>query len=69
MSKIQIFLNGEERSVPHAVDLDQLLEHFSLPKQRIAIELNNSVVRRTDWTQTVVKDTDKIEVVHFVGGG
>lgn len=69
MSEIQIFLNGEKRSVPNAIDLDRLLEHFSLPKQRIAIELNNSVVRRADWPQTVVNDADKIEVVHFVGGG
>ncbi|HQZ97591.1 MAG TPA: sulfur carrier protein ThiS [Pyrinomonadaceae bacterium] len=69
MSEIQIFLNGEKRFVPHAIDLDRLLEHFSLPKQRVAIELNNSVVRRTDWQQTVLNDADKIEVVHFVGGG
>ncbi|MEQ1607102.1 MAG: sulfur carrier protein ThiS [Pyrinomonadaceae bacterium] len=69
MPEIQIFLNGEKRSVPNAIDLDRLLEHFSLPKQRIAIELNNSVVRRTDWPRTIVNDADKIEVVHFVGGG
>ena len=69
MSEIQIFLNGEKRSVPHAIDLDRLLEHFSLPKQRVASDLNKSVVRRTDWPQTIVKDADKIEVVHFVGGG
>ena len=69
MFEIQIFLNGEKRTVPQAIDLDRLLEHFSLPKQRVAIELNNSVVRRTDWLQTAVSDGDKIEVVHFVGGG
>lgn len=69
MPEIQIFLNGEKRLVPDPIDLDRLLEHFSLPKQRIAIELNNSVVRRTDWPKTIVSDADKIEVVHFVGGG
>lgn len=67
--EIQIRLNGEKRSVPIDLDLDRLLEHFSLPKQRIAIELNDSVVRRIDWPQTIVNDADKIEVVHFVGGG
>ncbi|MFT3743988.1 MAG: sulfur carrier protein ThiS [Pyrinomonadaceae bacterium] len=69
MSEIQIFLNGEKRSVPTPIDLDRLLEHFSLPKQRIAIELNNMVVRRVDWPQTAVSEADRIEVVHFVGGG
>jgi sulfur carrier protein len=69
MPEAQIFLNGETRTVPDALSIDRLLEFFSLPKQRIAIELNNAVVRRIDWPQTVVRDGDKIEVVHFVGGG
>lgn len=69
MAAISILLNGEHREVPAEVDLDKLLELFSLPKQRVAIELNNAVVRRADWRETIVCDDDKIEVVHFVGGG
>lgn len=69
MSQIQILLNGEKRTIPKKIDLDNLLDEFSLPKQRIAIELNNSVIRRIDWPSTVVDEGDKIEVVHFVGGG
>jgi sulfur carrier protein len=66
---ISIRLNGETREVTSEITLDRLLEEFSLPKQRIAIELNQTVVRRTDWPQTVVSDGDRLEVVHFVGGG
>jgi thiamine biosynthesis protein ThiS len=69
MAAINILLNGERREVPTEIDLDKLLELFSLPKQRVAIELNNAVIRRPDWRETVVRDDDKIEVVHFVGGG
>ncbi|MBP6005199.1 MAG: sulfur carrier protein ThiS [Pyrinomonadaceae bacterium] len=69
MAPINITLNGETREVPAEVDLDHLLELFSLPKQRVAIELNHAVVRRTDWPTTEVRDGDKLEVVHFVGGG
>jgi thiamine biosynthesis protein ThiS len=69
MAPIHITLNGERLEVPAEVDLDRLLELFSLPKQRIAIELNHTVVRRTDWSTTEVRDGDKLEVVHFVGGG
>lgn len=69
MAAIQIFLNGESREVPGEVDLDHLLELFSLSRRRIAVELNNAVVRRADWRGTLVHDRDKIEVVHFVGGG
>jgi len=69
MATIQIFLNGEEHKVPGEIVLDQLLELFSLPKQRVAIELNYAVVRRTEWRSTEIRDGDKLEVVHFVGGG
>ena len=69
MAKIKIILNGEGREVPAEISLDHLLELFSLTKQRVAIELNNTVVRRAAWPETVVRVSDKIEVVHFVGGG
>lgn len=66
---INIYLNGEKREIPSDIDLIRLLELFSLPSQRIAIELNNAVVRRTDWPLSVLHEDDKLEVVHFVGGG
>ena len=66
---IKIYLNGERREISTEIDLVRLLEVFSLPSQRIAIELNNTVIRRVDWPQTILDDGDKVEVVHFVGGG
>ncbi len=69
MATIKILLNGETREAPGGINLDHLLDLFSLPSQRIAIELNKNVIRRADWPQTVVGDGDRIEVVHFVGGG
>ena len=69
MTAINIKLNGETKGIPEAINLDQLLEQFSLPKQRIAIELNGHVIRRVDWKEKTLNDGDRIEVVHFVGGG
>ena len=66
---ITIYLNGEARDIPAEIDLVRLLEVFSLPSQRIAIELNKSVIRRSDWPATLIHEGDKLEVVHFVGGG
>lgn len=66
---MKVFLNGETKDVPTELNLEQLLEHFSLPSQRVAIELNKAVVRRADWKNTDVRDSDTIEVIHFVGGG
>jgi thiamine biosynthesis protein ThiS len=66
---MKVFLNGETCEVPPDLDLERLLEHFSLPSQRVAVELNKAVVRRADWKSTRVNDSDTIEVIHFVGGG
>lgn len=64
-----IILNGEIKEIEGEVTVDRLLDLFSLPKQRVAVELNKSVVRRADWPETKVKKEDRIEVIHFVGGG
>ena len=66
---MKITLNGEIRELESEVTLDRLLELLSLPQQRIAVELNREVVRKKDWPNVVVKDSDRLEVVHFVGGG
>lgn len=66
---MKVFINGEVKNIPEGLNLDELLRHFSLPTQRIAIEMNMSVVRRKDWEKMKVNETDKIEIIHFVGGG
>ena len=66
---MEIKLNGETKTIDAEVTLDRLLDLFSLPRQRVAIEHNLSVVSRNDWPAIVVREGDKIEVVHFVGGG
>lgn len=62
-------LNGERREVADGISLAQLIETLGLAPERIAIELNQSVVRRTEWPGTELKESDRIEIVHFVGGG
>ena len=66
---MRITINGEVKELEGQVSLDRLLELFSLPSQRVAVELNREVVRRKDWETITVKDADTIEIVHFVGGG
>ncbi len=65
---MEIHLNGESRKVPEDLSIRQLIESLNLPPERIAIELNRNVIRRGDWS-TVLHDGDRVEVVHFVGGG
>jgi sulfur carrier protein len=64
-----ITINGEIKELESEVNLSRLIELFSLPSQRVAVELNREVVRKNDWDLTIVKDADRIEIVHFVGGG
>lgn len=66
---MKIFINGETKEIKEEVNLVELLVNFSLPQERIAVELNKEVVRKKDWENIRVKDADKIEIVHFVGGG
>jgi sulfur carrier protein len=66
---ITIVLNGEDRQIEQQVTLDRLLDLFSLPRQRVAVELNKEVVRRQDWGNVILADSDMVEVIHFVGGG
>ncbi|HEV7699340.1 MAG TPA: sulfur carrier protein ThiS [Pyrinomonadaceae bacterium] len=61
--------NGEVREVPEKTDLTRMIELFTLPPKRVAIEVNGEVVRRAQWSFVFVNPQDKIEVVHFVGGG
>jgi thiamine biosynthesis protein ThiS len=49
--------------------LSDLVGLLSLAPARIAIELNQSVVRRNEWPKTILVEGDRVEIVHFVGGG
>ncbi len=69
MSKILITLNGEQLTIADNIDLETLVVQLALPAKRLAVEMNGDVVRRADWPQKTVNDGDRIEVVHFVGGG
>jgi len=66
---MRIEINGEIRDVPAELDLAALLDRLSLPSRRVAVELNREVVRRSDWASRKLAEADKIEIVHFVGGG
>ncbi len=66
---MKVFVNGDEKDFSTAISLAELITALDLPVARIAIELNREVVRRSDWGSTMLKDEDRIEIVHFVGGG
>lgn len=64
-----VIINGEAREIAENSNLAQLVEMLELAASRVAVELNQNVVRRAEWQKTAVRENDRIEIVHFVGGG
>lgn len=66
---LRVQVNGEIRSVADQSTLSDLVRELSLAPARIAVELNGAVVRRDHWDETMLSEGDRLEIVHFVGGG
>ena len=66
---LRVYVNGESRELSGPLSLAELITQLDLPAARIAVELNRVVVRRKEWDTTELSDDDRIEIVHFVGGG
>lgn len=64
-----IQLNGEQREVPDALTLAGLIEWLELPADRVAVERNLEVVKRSNWSETKLEEGDRLELVRMVGGG
>lgn len=66
---MRIQVNGETRELSEGTTIDSLISTLGLEPTRVAIELNRNVVRRSDWETTLLHEEDRVEIVHFVGGG
>ena len=64
-----LHLNGEPREVPEGLNLAGLIEWLELPADRVAVERNLVVVKRSDWNETRIENGDRLEIVRMVGGG
>lgn len=64
-----IQLNGEDRTVASGASVADLVDSPGLAERRIAVEYNGDVLARDRWPETTLQPGDRIEVVHFVGGG
>jgi sulfur carrier protein len=68
---MKLHINGEERDFdsPAPFTLAALVEILGMKADRVAVELNRDIVPRDRWPETRLNDGDRLEVVHFVGGG
>ena len=65
---MKLTINGEAKD-PAVTTLASLVESLGIKPDRVAIELNHEIVPRGEWAETPLKDGDRLEIVHFVGGG
>lgn len=68
-SHITITVNGENRQAPVGFTLIRILYHLGIDPQRVAVELNREIVRRSRWDELPVEEGATLEIVEFVGGG
>jgi thiamine biosynthesis protein ThiS len=65
--KLQV--NGEEKNFDAPLTLSALIASMGLKPDRVAVELNRDIAPRDRWGDTQLKEGDRLEIVHFVGGG
>ncbi|MBY0157960.1 sulfur carrier protein ThiS [Cytobacillus oceanisediminis] len=67
---MNIVINGDAMVLPETVNsVSRLLEHFHLEKKVVIVELNQRILDKSTHAETILTDGDRIEIVHFVGGG
>lgn len=66
---MNLIINGEQRNVEGVTTVETLLEAFKLQQKIMVVEVNRNIIDRTLYDITELSDGDKIEIVHFVGGG
>ena len=65
---MNLIINGDERQLT-AETLAALVQELGMKSDRVAIELNREIVHKDQWQQTRLKEGDRLEIVHYVGGG
>ncbi len=69
MKKIKIKVNGKLKTINRNVNLSILIKNLKIQLKKVAIELNGEIVDKKKLNRIILKNNDRIEVVHFIGGG
>ena len=68
-NKIKIVVNGKQMTVNPKYSLKNLIDKLKMPITKIAIELNREIINKKNINKIYLKNGDKVEIVHFIGGG
>jgi len=67
VAKIQ--LNGSPHEIINGTDLNELLNKLKIQRNKVAIEVNGVIIERKKYPKLILNKNDKVEIVHFIGGG
>ena len=68
-NKIKITVNGKQMTINLKFSIKNLIEKLKIPNSKVAIELNREIVNKKNINKINLKNGDKVEIVHFIGGG
>ena len=66
---MNVTVNGDARDLPDGATVSALIAHLGLPERKVAVERNMEIVPKSRYGATALSDGDRIEIVHFIGGG
>jgi len=69
IKKIKIKINGKLSTINDNLNLSIFLKQLKIPLKKVAIELNHEIIDKNNTNKINLKKNDKIEIVHFIGGG
>ena len=69
IKKIKIKVNGKIKYIIEDYKLSKLLKHLKIPLKKVAIELNQEILDKKKLKKQILRNNDKVEIVHFIGGG
>ena len=69
MALVEILVNGETRALKAGTTVEELVRELGLVPDRLAIEYNLRILKKKHWAATALANGDRVEIVHFVGGG
>ena len=69
IKKIKIKVNGKFKSVTENYKISDLVKELKIPLKKVAIELNQEIIDKKKFSKIALKKDDKMEIVHFIGGG
>lgn len=66
---IKFFLNGEQYYISNELTISKLMEYFNYNRSLLVLEYNNLICNKENWSEILLRNNDKIEIVTIVGGG